>query len=123
MPVTATDVAEMTAGSLKKRFYAVLSYPVASEEEMMEHIGDHLEYMGRHEGKVFLSGPFIRPGQTIGEGLTILHTENEEEAAQLMNDEPLIKLGLRRFEIKLWQVQEGSLSITVSAEKSTFILT
>ncbi len=123
MPLPVTDVAEMTKGSPKKRFYAVLSYPVGSEEEMMEHIGDHLEYMGRHEEMIFLSGPFMRPGQTIGEGLTVLHTENEEEALQLMNDEPLVKLGLRRFELKLWQVQEGSLSMTISAEKSTFALT
>ena len=112
----------MTKGSLKKRFYVVLNFPLASEEQMMEHIRDHLDYMRRHEDKVFLSGPFIRPGQTIGEGLTVLHTENEEEALQLMNDEPLIRLGLRRFEMELWQVQEGSLSITVSANNSTFIL-
>ena len=112
----------MTKGSLKKRFYVVLNFPLASEEQMMEHIRDHLDYMRRHEDKVFLSGPFIRPGQTIGEGLTVLHTENEEEAPQLMKDEPLIRLGLRRFEIKLWQVQEGSLSITVSGDNSTFSL-
>ncbi len=89
---------------------------------MIEHIRDHLDYMRRHEDKVFLSGPFIRAGQTIGEGLTVLHTENEEEALQSMNDEPLIRLTLRRLKIKLWQVQEGSLSITVGADNSTFIL-
>ena len=64
MPVSAPDVAELTKGSLKKRFYVVLNFPLASEEQMMEHIRDHLDYMRRHEDKVFLSDPF-RPGQDV----------------------------------------------------------
>lgn len=68
---------------------------------MLPHVPEHLGYMMAHEEKVFLSGPFLKPGRVVDEGLTVFHTETEEEAAEFMRNEPLTKRGLRRFELKL----------------------
>lgn len=119
---TIADVERITARNLKKRFFVALSYPIASENEMMKHMEDHFTYMVEQQDKIVLSGPFIMPGVTVGEGLTVLRTETEEEARDLMSNEPLVKLGLRRFEMKCWQVQEGTLTVTLSASESTFKL-
>jgi hypothetical protein len=38
-----------------------------------------------------------------------------------MRNEPLIKHGLRRFELRLWEVREGALSIRTYAAKKLAI--
>jgi hypothetical protein len=79
--------------------------------------------MERHEDKIFLSGPFIKEGALVDQGMTILHSHNEEEAAEFMRNEPLIKHGLRRFELRLWEIREGTLSVRISAANSQGSLT
>ncbi len=122
MMMTADDVKKMTEKSLMKRLFIALQYPVASEAAMMGRIADHLRYMEEHEHEVFLSGPLIQDGVTIGEGLTILKTDNEAEARAIMDAEPLVKNGLRRYELKLWRVQEGSMSVSISGVSGTAAL-
>lgn len=119
---TAHDVKKMTEKSLMKRLFVALQYPVAPEAVMMEGIADHLRYMEEHEHEVVLSGPLIQDGVTIGEGLTILKTDDEAEARATMNAEPLVKNGLRRYELKLWRVQAGSTSVSISGVAGTVAL-
>ena len=90
-----TDITEtilkMIQPNLRKRLYVAFSYPVASQEEMLARVPEHLTYMEQHENKIFLSGPFIKEGALVDQGMTILHTDNEEEATEFMRNEPLIK--------------------------------
>jgi hypothetical protein len=67
--------------------------------------------MMEFEDQVFLSGPFVTEGQLVGEGMTVLHASSAEEAARFMENEPFIKRGLRRFELKVWELREGTVSI------------
>jgi uncharacterized protein YciI len=100
-------IQKMIQPNLRKRLYVAFSYPVASQEEMLARVPEHLTYMEQHEDKIFLSGPFIKEGALVDQGMTILHSHNEEEAAEFMRNEPLIKHGLRRFELRLWEIREG----------------
>ena len=111
-------ITRMNAPTLRKKFYVALIFPLASEEEMLPHVPEHLEYMMAHEDEIFLSGPFVKPDHLVDEGMTVFHTESEEQAAEFMRNEPLTKRGLRRFELKLWNVCEGTLSLQVRASKS-----
>ena len=116
---TADEVKAFTEKFLKKKFVVAIITPVATQEEMMEHMLAHLEYMKAHEDKLFLSGPLVQPGVSVGEGLTVFKTDDEAQARVLMDAEPLTKLGLRRYELKTWSVYEGSLSLTISAVNSS----
>jgi hypothetical protein len=78
--------------------------------------------MSAHEDKVFLSGPFIKTGRLVDEGLMILNADQEEEALEFMSNEPLVKRGLRRFDLKVWEIREGSLTIRISAATTKFSL-
>jgi hypothetical protein len=62
-------------------------------------------------GNLATSGPFVVPGVTVGDGLTILRADTETEARALMDDEPLIRLGLRSYELHLWEAREGRVSV------------
>jgi uncharacterized protein YciI len=78
---------------IRKRLFAALNKGVASQDQMLTFIAEHLEYMNRleKEGKLFASGPFIKEGILVGDGLTIIQTSTHQEAMALMQDEPLIK--------------------------------
>lgn len=89
-------IARMNAPALRKKFYVALIFPLASEEEMLPHVPEHLEYMMAHEDQIFLSGPFVKPGHLVDESLTVFHAENEEQAAEFMRNEPLTKRGQGR---------------------------
>jgi hypothetical protein len=52
------------------------------------------------EGRLWASGPFIEEGVLVGDGLTILSTGTINEARQAMEEKPLIRRGLRTFELR-----------------------
>jgi uncharacterized protein YciI len=113
-----TAILELTKPNLKKRLFLAFNYPIKPEPEVVPHVPEHLKYMAEHEDKVFLSGPFIKSGRLVDEGLMILKTDREEDALEFMYNEPLVKRGLRRFELKVWEIREGSLTVRISAATS-----
>jgi uncharacterized protein len=121
---TQDKIAGLLAPMLKQRLFVALSTARASAEEMLPHVAEHLEYMNSLEqkGVLFASGPFIQPGVLVGDGLTILQTHTLEEARALMENEPLIRLGLRTFDLRPWELREGQISVTLHVSKSNFSL-
>jgi uncharacterized protein YciI len=118
----ATDILELIQPNLRKRLFVALNYPIKPEPEILPHVPEHLKYMTEHEDQVFLSGPFIKPGRLVDEGLIILKCDREDDAVEFMANEPLVKRGLRRFELKVWEIREGSLTVRISAAKSSAVL-
>lgn len=102
MSDVAGAILELMKPNLKRRLFVALNYPVKPEAEIVPYVPEHLKYMAAHEDKVFLSGPFIKPGRLV--------------------DEPLVKRGLRRFELNVWEIREGTLTIRISAATSKFSL-
>ena len=66
------------------------------------------------KGPLFASGPFIEPGVLVGDGLTILRTNTLEGARTLMENEPLIKMGLRTFDLRPWELREGRMVVMLN---------
>jgi uncharacterized protein len=121
MPPEKDDkIAELLKPMLKKRLFVALSKAVARPEQMLPFVPEHLEYMNQleNEGKLFASGPFIQEGVLVGDGLTILQTSTHA----LMSAEPLIKRGLREFELRPWELREGRMMITLNSSTSSFRL-
>jgi uncharacterized protein YciI len=87
-------------------------------------VADYLVYMNKleAEGHLWASGPFIEEGVLAGDGLTILSTPTIEEAERVMKGEPLIKRGLRKCELRKWELREGRMTITLNASTSKYSL-
>jgi uncharacterized protein len=117
-------IATLLAPMLRQRLFVALSAAQVGVEQMLPHVPEHLEYMNSLEekGLLFASGPFIQPDVLVGDGLTILQTETFEEARALMENEPLIKLRLRTFNLRPWELREGQISVTLNLSKSNFSL-
>jgi uncharacterized protein YciI len=97
----------------RPRFYLAISYPIASVDDIARALPQHLQYMAEHEDKLFLAGPFIGSG---GEGMSILWCTSEHEATEFMQGDPFVAQGLRRFELRQWELRFGTPSLaTLSA--------
>jgi uncharacterized protein len=117
-----TKVAELLRPMLKRRLFVALNKALVSSEAMAPHVAEHLEYMNdlENSGKLFASGPFIQEGILVGDGLTILNTSTLDEARALMLAEPLVKRGLREFQLHTWELREGRITVTLNASSSGF---
>jgi uncharacterized protein YciI len=118
------EIGALLAPMLKKVLFVALSKEVATSDRMLHHVAEHLRYMNDLEerGILFASGPFVQEGVLVGDGLTILRAESLDHARQLMEEEPLIKLGMRTFELRKWELREGRISISLNASRSSFDL-
>jgi uncharacterized protein len=92
-------VEEMLAPMLKKTLFVAISRVAAPASAIEPFVAEHLTYMNSLEaaGRLWASGPFIEEGVLVGDGLTILSTNTIEEARLAMEEEPLIRRGLRSF--------------------------
>jgi uncharacterized protein YciI len=117
-------VAELLAPMLRKTLFVALNRVVAPASEIAPFVADHLVYMNKLEadGLLWASGPFIEEGVLVGDGLTILSTSTIEQAENLMKQEPLIKRGLRKFELRKWELREGRMTVTLDASTSKYSL-
>jgi uncharacterized protein len=125
MPANADEkVAELLKPMLKKRLFVAFSKAIAPPEDLLPFVAEHLVYMNHLEsaGKLFASGPFVQEGVLVGDGLTILQAETIEDANALMQAEPLIRRGLRQFDLRPWELREGRMTVTLNASTSSFRL-
>jgi hypothetical protein len=72
------EINELIAHNIRKRLFVTLSYPAASQEQMLPYVPERLRYLMANEDKIFLSGPLIKENQLVGEGLTVLRVDSEE---------------------------------------------
>lgn len=110
--------------TIRKRLWAVISHVNADAAAIQPHVDEHLEYMAKleQEGSLWASGPFVVPGVLVGDGLTILRASSEEDARALMSEEPLTKLNLRTYEVHLWELREGRITIELNASTGAAVL-
>jgi uncharacterized protein len=117
-------VEDLLAPMLKKTLFVAINRVAAPASAIEPFVAEHLAYMNRLEGEGLLwaSGPFIEEGILVGDGLTILSTNTIEEARLAMEKEPLIKRGLRTFELRKWELREGRIDISLRASVSRYSL-
>jgi uncharacterized protein len=117
-------IAALLAPMVKRTLWAVLSTAQVPSEAMEPHAAEHLRYMKdlEEKGQLWASGPFIVPGVTVGDGLTIFNVPDKVDVDRLMKDEPLTKLGMRTYEVRKWELREGRISIGLLCSQTKFIL-
>lgn len=110
--MTSEQIEKLLQPMLKMRLYAAISKTVRSADEVFPFVPEHLEYMLELEKNrvLFASGPFVQPGVLVGSGLTILRAQDLSQAKGYLDEEPLIKRGLRTYEIWQWELREGYLN-------------
>lgn len=104
-------------GALALELYVVESTPSGAPEKVKATLPAHLEYQREMElnGKLVLAGPTSDSAgeQMQGAGLIVYRANSMEEAEAMAKADPMHSEGARRFTLRKWLVNEGSLSISV----------
>jgi uncharacterized protein len=117
MSALLEEINELTSHMLQKLLYVVLTTPIKPMSELLPLLPDHLNYMIGLEksGILFASGPFLEgKNAPPGTGMTILRAGSFEEAEAIAREDPLNKSGMRTFEVRTWQLNEGSFTVTIN---------
>jgi hypothetical protein len=109
------EIGRLAAPLLHRTLFVCLSEPVASPEEILPHIPDHLRHLVAMEksGVLLASGPFLEAGQVGLRAMMIIRAKDLAEARRIAEEETLHKLGLRRFTIEEWQLNQGRISVQI----------
>ena len=116
---------ELTGPMLKRELYVVLTTPTRPMSELLPLLPDHLHYMIDLEkrGTLFASGPFLTGKDLLpGTGMTILRAGSLEEAEAIAGEDPLNKSGMRTFEVRTWQLNEGCFTVTVNYSDGSYLI-
>jgi uncharacterized protein YciI len=94
-----------------------------ADPTMLERFVEHLDWLEAHERDhvLVLSGT-IDQDRGIGPGMAIIRAASRADAERIAESEPFHRHGLRRNTVRMWTVNEGSLTITVKLFGNTISL-
>ncbi|RMH47991.1 MAG: hypothetical protein D6686_11595 [Alphaproteobacteria bacterium] len=104
-------------GALALELFVVESTPAGDAEAVRAQLPGHLAHQRRMEesGALVLAGPLSDASgeEMTGAGLIVLRAASMEEARALAEADPMHASGARRFTLRRWLVNEGSLTLSV----------
>ena len=116
--VSVADVLAASQGMLQKQLYAIFTKPTDGLGPVLEKLQAHLNFQVDLErrGILFAAGPFWSDDERswLGEGMVIVRAASLEEARQLAASDPMHQSGARRFEVRPWLINEGSLTVKIT---------
>ena len=105
-------------GLLAKQLFVVLTEPVSGLDQVKANLQEHLAYQLELErtGVMFAAGPFANDAATEweGEGMVIIRADSLESAKQIADADPMHKSGARKYRLRPWLLNEGSLTLKVT---------
>ncbi len=103
-------------GSLALELYVVETTPV-SPERLGETLPAHLAYQQEQEaaGRLAFAGPLSdESGEKMtGCGLIIYRADSMQAAHALADGDPMHAQGVRRYTLRKWMINEGSLQLDI----------
>jgi uncharacterized protein YciI len=87
-------------------------------EAIFANLQEHLAYQLELErtGVMFAAGPLAddQCREWQGEGMVIIRADSVEHAHQIASNDPMHKSGARKFRVRPWLLNEGSLTLKVT---------
>ena len=121
MQDATTRVQQMTGKMLGKHLYVIHTTPIASRDQILPLLPDHLEHQVRLEksGIMFAAGPMTNEDSSAAGGLIVIRAESFEAARGIADSDPLHKAGLRTYTIRRWTVNEGCYTVRINYSDQT----
>ena len=124
--VSAQDIIALSKkeGFLAKQLYVVFTTPTKGIEPVMKVVKEHLEFQVTLEkqGIMFAAGPNWTDDEKSweGDGMVVIRAKSLAEATDIMKRDPMHKSGARKFKIRPWFVNEGTVSVRLNYSQGTF---
>lgn len=105
-------------GLLAKKLYVIQTEPVAGMQPVLDHLQEHLAFQLELEQKdiMFAAGPLADDDeqQWTGEGMVIIRAASIDEAREIAASDPMHRSGARKFRVRPWLLNEGSITLKVT---------
>jgi uncharacterized protein YciI len=127
MPVEEVVALSKDHGYLAKQLYVVFTSPTNGLGPVFENIKVHLEHQEKleREGIMFLAGPNWTDDEKYweGEGMFVIRAKSLAEAKAIAESDPMHKCGARKFRVRPWMINEGSINVRLTCATGKFELT
>jgi hypothetical protein len=132
MSDTAVDAQDIVSlckkdGYLAKQLYVVFTTPTGGIKPIMEKMKEHLAFQTalEKEGIMFAAGPNWTDDEKSweGDGMVVIRAKSLAEAREIAERDPMHKSGARKFRIRPWLVNEGTVSVRLNYSQGTFEMT
>jgi len=116
--IPAANILEASKGMAQKQLYVVFTTPTSGLDPVLKNIEEHLKFQVDLEkrGIMFGAGPFWDDdGQNwSGDGMVIIRAESLAAARRIAEQDPMHKSGARKFTIRPWLLNEGTLTLRLN---------
>ncbi|MGH7716280.1 MAG: YciI family protein, partial [Vulcanimicrobiaceae bacterium] len=127
--ITSEEIVALSKreGFLAKQLYVIFTEPTNGLRPVMENIKAHLEFQIALEkqGIMFAAGPNWSDDEKSwdGDGMVVIRAQTLAAAHEIAERDPMHKSGARKFRIRPWLVNEGTMSVRLNLSKGSFEMT
>lgn len=126
--VPAADIVKLSKekGFLAKQLYVVFTTPTDGMGPVMQHIQEHLAFQEslERQGIMFAAGPHWSEDEKSwdGDGMVVIRAASLAEARAIVGRDPMHASGARKFTVRPWFVNEGTITIKLNYAQGKFEL-
>ena len=124
MGLPVKDVMQASSQMLQKQLYAIFTTPTGSIEQILENLEEHLAFQVslEREGILYAAGPMWSDDEQSwdGDGLVVVRAASRDEARAIAERDPKHLSGARKFTVRPWMINEGTVTIRLDSSSQTF---
>lgn len=124
MPIPVKEVMQASSSMLQKQLYAIFTSPTGGIEPILANMQEHLAFQVslEKEGILYAAGPMWSDDEQgwNGDGLVVVRAASREEAKAIAERDPMHARGARKFTVRPWMINEGTMTIRLDSSSQTF---
>jgi uncharacterized protein YciI len=126
MGIPVEGIMQASRAMLQKQLYAIFTVPASGIEPILANMEEHLAFQVslEAEGVLFAAGPMWTDDEQTweGDGLVVVRAGSRAEAIAIAERDPMHRSGARRFTVRPWMINEGTVTIRLDHSSQTFKL-
>jgi uncharacterized protein YciI len=124
MGLPVKDVMQASSQMLQKQLYAIFTTPTGAIEQILENLEAHLAFQVslERDGVLYAAGPMWSDDEQSwdGDGLVVVRAASRDEAREIAERDPMHVSGARKFTVRPWMINEGTVTIRLDSSSQTF---
>lgn len=126
MPLSVEDVKKASSAMLQKQLYAIFTTPTGGIEPILKGLEEHLAFQMQleREGVMYAAGPMWSDDEKEwnGDGLVVVRASSRAEAIAIAERDPMHRSGARKFTVRPWMINEGTVTVRLDMSSRRFTL-
>lgn len=124
LSVPKGGILEASGAMLQKQLYAIFTEPTNGLGPVFANIEEHLAFQVSLEtdGIMFAAGPIWTDDEEHweGDGLVVVRAANRAEAIKIAERDPMHISGARKFHVRPWLINEGTMTVRLDHSTQKF---